>query len=165
MRVMGECRAPGVQDRSEADPSAEMLGIGRDSDQRLGRGLEQNVVDDGLVLVGDVGDLSRQREHHVIVGHRQQLVFALGEPRLRGGALALRAMPVAARVVGDLGVRAVLAARNVAAEGCRAAALDRRHHLQLLEADMAGIGLTPRRTMAAEDIRDLQCRTRHPRRA
>ena len=62
-------------------------------------------------------------------------------------------------------MRAVLAARDMAAERRRAAALDRRHHLQLAEADMAGIGLTPCRAMAAEDIRDLQSRTRHARRA
>ena len=30
---------------------------------------------------------------------------------------------------------------------------------------MAGIGFTPRRSMAAENIRDLQPWTRHPRRA
>ena len=58
---------------------------------------------------------------------------------------------------------AVLAARDMAAEGCRAAALDRRHHLELVEADMAGMGLTPCRTMAAEDIRNLQSRARHAR--
>src|SRR5258708_29970761 len=39
----------------------------------LGRSLEQDVVDHGLVLVGDVSDLSRQREHDVEVRHRQQL--------------------------------------------------------------------------------------------
>src|SRR5262252_5772636 len=53
---------------------------------------------------------------------------------------ALRAMPIAARVVGNGRVGAVLAARDVAAECCGAAALDCRHHLQLIEADMAGIG-------------------------
>ena len=63
------------------------------------------------------------------------------------------------------GVGAVLAALDMPAEGRRAAALDRRHHLQLAEADMAGIGLAPCRAMAAEDIRDLQSRTRHARRA
>jgi hypothetical protein len=66
-----------------------------------------------------------------------------------------------ARVVGDQRVAAllVLAARDMAAERCRAAVLDRRHHLELAEADMAGIGLAPCRSMAAEDIRDLQRRT------
>ena len=52
-----------------------------------------------------------------------------------------------------------------AIENCRTAALDRRHHLQLAEADMAGVGSAPCRAMIAEDIRDLQCRTRHARRA
>src|SRR5712672_3235304 len=67
-------------------------------------------------------------------------------------------MSIAARVIGDLRIAAVLvlAARDMAAERCRAAVLDRRHHLELAEADMAGIGLAPCRSMAAEDIRDLQ---------
>ena len=56
VRVVGQRRAPGVQHRGDADPRAEMLGIGRDGDERLGRGLEQDAVDDGLVLVGDVAD-------------------------------------------------------------------------------------------------------------
>ena len=98
----------------------------------------------------------RQREHHMEVRHRQQVGLARGEPFPRRGALALGAMPVAAAVVGDARVRAVLAALDMAAERRRAAALDRRHHLHLAEADMAGIGATPRRSVVAEDIRDLQ---------
>jgi hypothetical protein len=46
----------------------------------LGRRLEQQVVDDGLVLVRDVGDLGRQREDDVEVSDRQQICLALGEP-------------------------------------------------------------------------------------
>src|SRR5258706_15721600 len=67
-------------------------------------------------------------------------------------------MSIAARVIGDLRIAAVLvlAARDMAAERCRAAVLDRRHHLELAEADMAGIGLAPCWSVAAEDIRDLQ---------
>jgi hypothetical protein len=53
----------------------------------------------------------------------------------------------------------------MAAQRRRAATLDRRHHLELAEAHMAGVGFAPRRSMAVENIRDLQCRTRHPRRA
>ena len=51
---------------------------------------------------------------------------------------------------------AVFAARNMAAERCRAAALDRRHHLELVEAHMTGIGVTPCRSVVAENVRDLQ---------
>src|SRR5712664_2802433 len=67
-------------------------------------------------------------------------------------------MPVTTGVVGDLRMAAlvVLAARDMAAERCRAAVLDRRHHLELAEADMAGIGLATCWSVAAQDIRDLQ---------
>ena len=58
-------------------------------------------------------------------------------------------------------VRAVLAALDMAAERRRAAALDRRHHLELAEADVAGVGAAPGRPVAAEDVRDLQSGTRH----
>jgi hypothetical protein len=54
-------------------------------------------------------------------------------------ALALRAMPIAAAIIGDDFVGAVFAARDMPAEGCRAAALDRRHYLQLAEAHVAGV--------------------------
>ena len=64
-----------------------------------------------------------------------------------------------AGVVGDAGVRAVLAALDVPAERRRAAALDPRHDLQLAQAYVAGIGSAPCRSVVAEDIRDLQRRT------
>jgi len=78
--------------------------------------------------------------------------------------LALGTMPIAARVVGDVDMRAVLAAHDMAAESRRAAALDRAHHLHLVEAHMAGIGTTPSRSVVAKDIRNLQNWTRHDRR-
>ena len=53
MRVLGQCRAPGVEHGGDADAGAEVLGVGGDGDQGLGGGAEQQVVDDGLVLVGD----------------------------------------------------------------------------------------------------------------
>jgi len=60
---------------------------------------------------------------------------------------------------------AILAALDVAAEGSRAAALDGRHHLELAEADMPGIGSTPGGPMAMEDVCDLKPRAAHRRRA
>jgi hypothetical protein len=38
----------------------------------------------------------------------------------------------------------------------RATALDRTHHLQLVEAHMPAVGLTPSRTVIAENVRDFQ---------
>ena len=160
MRMMGQRRAPGVQNGGEADARAEMLRVGGDGGQRLGGGPEQEVVDGGLVLERDGADRRRQGEDDVIVGNRQEFRLALGEPLPRRRALALRAVTVAAGVVGDAFVRAVLAALDVAAERGGAAGLDRRHDLQLGEADMAGVGLAPRRPVGAKDVGDLQGRGR-----
>jgi hypothetical protein len=52
--------------------------IGGDSEQGLGGHVEQQPVDHGLVLIGDIGDLARQAEHHMKVRHRQQLRLAFG---------------------------------------------------------------------------------------
>ena len=63
-----------------------------------------------------------------------------------------------------MAARRVLAARDMPAERRRATALDRTHHLQLLEAHMPLIGFTPRRAVIAEDVRDLQSWSNHGRR-
>ncbi len=52
----------------------------------------------------------------MVIGDRQKLGLARGEPVLGGGPLALRAMAVAARVVGDVLMSALLAACDMAAE-------------------------------------------------
>jgi hypothetical protein len=150
-----------VQHGGDTDVGAEMLGIGRDRQHGLGGGLEQQVVDDCLVVVGDIGDGRRHCEDDVEVADGQQLRLTLGEPLLCGCALAFWAVPVAAAVIGDDGVRAVLAARDMAAERRGAAALDRTHHLHLVEADVPRFGCAPRRPVVAEDVRDLQYWTGH----
>src|SRR5712691_11089377 len=66
-----------------------------------------------------------------------------------------------ATVVGDRGVAAVLAARDVSAEGRRAAALDGAHHLELKQAHVTAVGMTPRGPVVAEDVRDFQNWTGH----
>ena len=58
-------------------------------------------------MIGDVGDRSRQGEDDVEIRRRQELGLAVGQPFLGRGGLALWAMPVAARIVGDAQVGAV----------------------------------------------------------
>src|SRR5260370_8300409 len=71
--MMGERRAPGMEDGEDTDTGAKVFGIGRDGDHGLGRGLEQDVVDHGLVLVRDVSDLARQPEYDLAAPARQYL--------------------------------------------------------------------------------------------
>jgi CHASE2 domain-containing sensor protein len=47
-----------------------VLGVGADGEECLGGGLEQEVIEDGLVLIGDVANLCGHGEHDVEVGHR-----------------------------------------------------------------------------------------------
>jgi len=56
---------------------------------------------------------------------------------------------------------AVLAALDMAAERGRAAGLDRRHHLELDQAHVAGMCRAPGWSMNAKDICDLERRS-HP---
>ena len=132
-----------------------MPGVGCDSDQGLGGGFEQQVIDDRLVVIGDVGDRSRQGEDDMEIRHGQEIGLAVGQPFLGSGGLALWAMPIAAGVVSDAQVGAVLTALDVPAQRRCSAALDRRHDLELAEAHMAGMRGTPSRPAAAEDLRHL----------
>jgi hypothetical protein len=144
-----------VEHGGEPDAGAEVFGVGRDGDQGLGGGFEQQVIDDRLVVIGDVGDRSRQGEDDMEIRHGQEIGLAVGQPFLGSSGLALWAMPIAAGVVSDAQVRAVLTALDVPAQRRCSAALDRRHDLELAEAHMAGMRGTPSRPAAAEDLRHL----------
>ena len=128
----------------------------RRSAQRLGRRPEQDGVDRLLVLEGDLGDRRRQREHDMEIRHRQQLGLPGGQPCGAGLALALRAMPVAAGVVGDADQAAIRAVLGMAAQRRRPAQLDGAHHAPLDAAEMTVMGAAIGVAVAAEDIRHFQ---------
>jgi hypothetical protein len=110
------------------------LGVSRDRHHRLRCRAEQQIVEDRLVLPGDVGNLGGKREDDMEVADRQQVGFAFGQPEAGCGALAFGAVAVAATVVGNALMPAVLAGIDVAAKRGRAAVLDRRHGLELGQA-------------------------------
>ena len=61
---------PGATEGLEANPGAEMPGIGGDDAHRLGGGLKQDAVDNRLVLEGYRHDLGGQCKYHVEIGNR-----------------------------------------------------------------------------------------------
>lgn len=155
VRVVGHRRAPGVKDGGKADAGAEMLRVGGDLRHGLGRRLEQEVVDRSLVLEGDRRDLGRQREDDVEVSDRQKVGLTLCEPVARRCTLAPWAVPVAAGVIGDAQMAAFVTALDMAAEGGGTTVLDRRHDLQLGQAQMTSPTGAPGPSGDAEDVGDL----------
>ncbi len=91
VRVMGQRRAPGVEDAGHPDAGARCLGSAAMRKSVWNGGLERDAIDLCLVPVGDVGDLRRQGEDDMIVLHRQRLGLARGGPGLGRGPLALGA--------------------------------------------------------------------------
>jgi hypothetical protein len=99
----------------------------------------------------------------VVIRHRQQVGLTGFEPASGGSGLALRAVPVAAGVIGNLDLLAGVAAQHMAAQRRGAALFDGRHDLALTQAQVSMLRLAPGRPVGAEDIRDLQARRAHGR--
>jgi len=92
----------------------------------------------------------------VEVSNRQQVGLALGQPCACGSTLALGTVPVAAAVVRDPPVTAVLASLDMTAQGGGAAMLNRRHDLELMKAQVSGMGGPISGAGSTEDIGDLE---------
>src|SRR3954447_26643164 len=99
------------------------------------------------------------------VRHWQQLSLPLREPLDPRQALALRAMAVATRVVGDAGRTTIIALLDMAAEHRCPARRDGAHDPSLDAPEMTGACPSKRFAMAAEDIRHLQSRNHGSRSA
>ena len=165
VRMMDERLTPGVKDGEEADLGAEMARVGRDRTERVGDGAEEQTVDDGLVLGGDLGDGRGHGEDDVEVLGGQQVCAAPFEPLGAGQRLAGRAVTVAARVVPHAPMAAVVTLLDVAAERGGAALLDGRHHTALRRRQ-DGPDLGPKDiAVAAEHFRHGERGTRHGRRS
>src|SRR5262245_44008575 len=99
--MVGHSGPPGVQDACDADFGAQMFGVGGNGEHGVGGGLEEEIIDYGLVLVGDGADLGGQREDDVKIGDLEQLGLALLHPGKCLTALALWTVTVATAAVGD----------------------------------------------------------------
>jgi hypothetical protein len=155
MRMMLQPLVPGVEHAEEADLRAQMSRIACDLEQRRGTGPEQEAVDHLLVLQCKRSQFTRHREDRLDVAGRQQLALTLLEPADVGVALALRAVPVAARVVGDGGVSAAGALVAMAAESSRPTARDRGQHLLILTVDPSAAAFHEALPDVANDVGHL----------
>jgi hypothetical protein len=138
-----------------------VLGVGSDGFQRFGRGLEENVVDPFLVLVGDRGDLFRYGEHDMEILAVEQFGLAVFDPLRPRQRLAFRTVAVPAAVETVPLTPTLIAAFEVAAQGRRAAHLDCCHDAPLRRGHRRAMLFPIGCAVAAEDIRHLQLRAIH----
>ena len=130
MRMMVQVLPPGVEHGNQPERGAEMLGVGGEA-QRLGCRLEQDAVDDGLVLEGDLGDRRRHGEDNVEVGHGSSSVRRSASHSARASPWHF-AVPVAQELQAMRTCLAVVALLDMTARRRRAAgsiaAMTRRWH-------------------------------------
>jgi hypothetical protein len=131
VRMMHQVAPPTVQDSEEANLRAEVFRIGGYSTQGLSRGLKEDVVHHLLVLVGDRGNLVRDREDDMEVLAVEKFGLAIFDPLGTGQRLALWTMPVPARPVANTLLAALIALLDLSSESCRPAQFDRSHDAPL----------------------------------
>jgi hypothetical protein len=154
--MMRQRLPPCVQNSDDADLCAEPTRVGGERRHRFDRRREQDRVDDGLVLERDGGDRRGQCEHDVEIRNRQKFGLACGKPLRPRHALTLRAMAVAAGIVGDARHAAVVAHLDVTTERGCATRNDRAHHAPFDAAQMSGVGQTIGVAMPTQNVSDLK---------
>src|SRR3954471_18478759 len=98
----------------------------------------------------------RQREDHVYIGNIQQFLFTISEPLVASVGLALSAMAVSARVVGDGLLSTAGALIQVAAERGRTAALDGSQHAKMLPGQSGSVLLNKAFACCSNDVGHLE---------
>src|SRR6202011_6258805 len=103
MGMESKLLTPGVQHGEEAEFCAEVSRVASDFEKSFRTGAEQQIVDDFLILQDQWRELRRKREDHMDVARREKFSLPCGDPAFAGRGLTLRAVSIAAAVVGDGG--------------------------------------------------------------
>jgi len=145
---------PRMENGRESDLCSQSLPASCTFQQGAGSGAEKDMVQRGPVLEDDSREFMGNGENHMEVRCRERVLISLCEPLCTLQPLTLRAMPVAARVVGNTSVSAPLFTDiDMASQGLSPTGFDRAHGLSLLRTQwMRG---TVMLTVDTKDIRHL----------
>jgi hypothetical protein len=154
MDVLGESLPPGVQDGGDAELGTEVLGISGELLQGSSGGAEEQVIEPARVDADQGAQGVRQGEDDVEVRHRQEQRLLRHQPLGSLGALTLRAVAIAAGVIGDVLGPTVFALLHVPTQGRRPTALDGAEDAPLLHRDV--VARTKAGAAAADHARHLE---------
>ena len=99
MRMEKQVLSPTVKYGEKTDLGAQMLGIGSDGRQGLGRGSEEYAVDEIFVLVSDGSNLVGNREDDMKIVRVENFGGSFLDPLRTSKGLTLWTVAVAAAVV------------------------------------------------------------------
>ena len=145
--------SPGVQDREPTDLGSQVFQMGCDFQQGLCAGGEQQIVKQTRILQGQHMEFVRHSEHNMEIAGVEEFAFACRQPALAGLCLALGAVPVSARVIGDGLIATAEASIAMPAEGSGATALNSPKGFELLKVKAGSIPI-----QEAIALRALRCR-------
>ena len=138
------------------------LRIASDFEKCFRTGAEQQIVDDFLVLQGQWRELRRKCEDHMDVARREQFSLPCGDPAFASRGLTLRAVSIAAAVVGDGGTMPATGALiEMTAECGGATARNGQQHFDMLPAEPLAISFDEGSSCAADEIGHLEGRPAH----
>src|SRR4030095_7741820 len=162
MRMEGELLTPGMQHSEKADFRAEVSRIASDLEKCFRAGAEQQAVDDFLVLQSQCCKLRRKCEDHMDVACREKFFLTCRDPAFPGRGLTLRAVPVAAGVVGDGGAMPAAGALiEMTAECGGATARNGQQHFDMLPAEPLAVSFDEGSSRTADEIGHLERRPAH----
>ena len=138
-----------------------MLGIACHFEQRLGTGLEQQIVEELLVLQGQRGEPVRKSEDHVHIGSGQQFPTARLQPTVAGVGLTLGTVPIPARIVRDGAIPAARTLIPMSTQDGSPAAHDGRQHFEMLAGDPPATACDEFLSRHPDKIGHLQRRPTH----
>src|SRR5208337_5675644 len=147
--------SPGVERADDAYLRSQVFGIGGDFEQSLSAGGEQQVVEQSWIFQGQQVKFMRHREHDVEIAGGQKFAFPCRQPAFPSLCLALGAVPVSARIVGDGLIIAARALVAMSTQGSGAAALNGTQGLELREIQARSIAVEKTLALGAEDVSHL----------
>src|SRR5580693_4191993 len=153
--------SPTVQHGEEANFGAEMFGVGGNGAQGFRSGPKENVVHHFLVLISDGGNLFWESKDDMEILGVEELGLTILDPLGPCQGLAFWAMAVAAGVVSNALVLALIALFQVAAEGGGPAELDRTHDPELRDGQGSTMLLSIGFAIATQHVGDFQPGTIH----
>jgi hypothetical protein len=123
--------APSMEHREESDLRAQMLGVSRNSPQRLGGSAEKNIVDSLLVLQGNGRYGLRYGEDHVKILGVEKLGSTVLQPLSASQRLALWAMAIPTTIITNPLVVTAIASFDMTTKRRSSTQFDRAHDTTL----------------------------------